>query len=160
MNMKTKLFILIGALVLFGALALVWGSPKKTGTGPVALAADHPSYDFGTISMAGGKVTHAFRVENLQDRSVELRKISTSCMCTEASFDHNEHHYGPFGMPGHGMMPKMHQMMESHDEATVTVTFDPAAHGPAGIGKVSRRVTVETSTGAPLELEISANVTP
>ena len=50
--------------------------------------------------------------------------------------------------------------MNPGDDAVVEVVFDPAAHGPAGIGPIERVVTIENSAGRPLELAFNATVTP
>lgn len=67
---------------------------------------------------------------------------------------------GPFGMPGHGAIPTINEALEPGTEATIEVVFDPAAHGPAGVGKVNRVVTVETASGEALQLSFQATVTP
>jgi hypothetical protein len=43
--------------------------------------------------------------------------------------------------------------------ARLDVTIDPAAHGPAGIGPLSRGVMVTTSAGQELEFTLTARVT-
>jgi hypothetical protein len=63
-------------------------------------------------------------------------------------------------MPGHTPIPALNESMQPNEEAMVEVVFDPAAHGPAGIGPIDRVVTIENSDGQPLELAFAANVTP
>ena len=38
--------------------------------------------------------------------------------------------------------------------------FDPAAHGPSGLGRIERTVTLESAQAAPLELRMVVMVTP
>ncbi|KKT83316.1 MAG: hypothetical protein UW81_C0021G0020, partial [Candidatus Giovannonibacteria bacterium GW2011_GWC2_44_9] len=40
------------------------------------------------------------------------------------------------------------------------VVFDPAAHGPAGVGRIERAVYLENSASEALQLKFSATVTP
>ena len=63
-------------------------------------------------------------------------------------------------MPGHGAIPRINQTINPNEEAVVEVVFDPAAHGPAGVGRIGRTVVIENNSGAPVELSFIALVTP
>ena len=65
-----------------------------------------------------------------------------------------------FGMPGHTPIPTINVPMNPKEEAFIEVIFDPAAHGPAGVGPIERVVTIENSAGPPLELAFAALVSP
>ncbi len=149
----------------------------QTNPGPKgALFAEESSFDFGTISMSAGKVNHLFKIKNTGADDAVINKMYTSCMCTEASIIINDpsinsgqapsinsgqvRKIGPFGMPGHGFLPDINLAMKPGEEADVEAVFDPAAHGPAGIGKVERTVRIENSSGQPLDLNFTATVTP
>jgi len=175
MKLSTKLAIkkhkskILGAGVLVLAIwLLVWSAtpPSETASQETAnanvgmLVADEPSFDFGTISMAAGKVTHIFKVKNTSADPVIVKKMYTSCMCTTASMMKDGQTYGPFGMPGHGVVPSIDQTLNSGQEVEIAVTFDPSAHGPAGVGKISRVVYLDNNAGKPFELKFSAFVTP
>lgn len=111
--------------------------------------------------MAKGTVTTTFTIENLGLRPIKITKVYTSCMCTQASLAlPGGNSLGPFGMPGHGFIPVLDAVLGSREEAKVEVVFDPAAHGPAGIGNVSRMVYLENDSGAPLTLSFTAKVIP
>lgn len=127
-----------------------------------ALEAQETFYDFGTISMAAGKVSHIFTVKNTSPQLVAVSKLFTSCMCTIATIQHNGKKLGPFGMQGHGIIPVFNEVLLPGETITITVTFDPAAHGPSGTGMIRRVVTVETNSQTKPKLEISfaANVIP
>lgn len=124
------------------------------------LSAAENSHDFGEISMAAGKVSYAFVIKNTSVENAVIRKIYTSCMCTEATLLFDGKTYGPFGMQGHGFIPSIDKILAPNTEASVEVTFDPAAHGPAGIGKIDRTVFIENGGGSPVELRFTAFVKP
>ena len=118
------------------------------------------NYDFGTISMAAGNVKHAFKIRNTGNEAVTIDKMYTSCMCTTATLMMKDKQYGPYGMPGHEAIPKIGQAINSNEEAIIEVIFDPAAHGPAGVGRIQRTITIENDAGQPVELMFSAIVAP
>ena len=126
-----------------------------------ALRARETNFNFGSISMAAGKVTHLYRFRNAGAEPIVLGKMYTSCMCTTAALVKSSgRKFAPVGMPGHTPIPALNETMQPNEEAMVEVVFDPAAHGPAGIGPIDRVVTIENSAGQPLELAFRANVKP
>lgn len=116
-------------------------------------------FDFGTISMAKGEVEHIFKIKNTSANPINLVKLYTSCMCTTAYLKIGEFDRGPYGMPGHGLVPKVNKELLPNQEGEVKVVFDPAAHGPSGIGRIERIVYLESSGGT-AELNFKAEVTP
>jgi hypothetical protein len=136
---------------------------------PVQVAAQQPgvlissraNYDFGTISMGAGKVSTTYRIKNQGAAPLALDKIYTSCMCTEATLiTASGRKQGPFGMPGHGPLKAVSGQLAPGETALLEVVFDPAAHGPSGVGRIERVITVETKGAAPLELGMVAMVRP
>ncbi|MBI2506898.1 MAG: DUF1573 domain-containing protein [Candidatus Colwellbacteria bacterium] len=166
-KVNTVLGIILALLFLGG---LVWlASPSQRTNSPASptlsdqsslLSASEQAFDFGTISMAEGNVSHMFKVKNMSGEPVSVNKLYTSCMCTSAFLQTKDKRMGPFGMPGHGAMPRINQMINPGEEADVEVVFDPAVHGPAGVGQINRIVYLENDSGPLLELGITANVTP
>lgn len=118
------------------------------------------SYDFGTISMAKGEVVHEFKIKNTDVGEIKIGKMYTSCMCTVAWFMKGEIQKGPFGMPGHNYVPPVNESLAPGEEAIIKVIFDPNAHGPAGVGKIARVVTVEGNGSVLAEFNFAANVIP
>lgn len=165
-QLRNIILAIIGTAVIVGGI--VWISLSGSSTAAVpewsasALEVQESFYDFGTISMAAGKVSHAFAVKNTGTEPVNIMKLFTSCMCTVVELDHNNRMIGPFGMQGHGVIPKISELLLPGESAQVIATFDPAAHGPSGTGLIRRIVTVETNsqTKPKLEISFSANVTP
>ena len=135
--------------------------PTATASSAGALSAPELNFNFGSVSMARGKVTHRYWIRNAGTEPIVLGKMYTSCMCTTAALVKSSgRKFAPVGMPGHTPIPSLNETMQPKEEAMVEVVFDPAAHGPAGIGPTDRVVTIENSAGQPLELAFRANVTP
>ncbi|MBI2624365.1 DUF1573 domain-containing protein [Candidatus Parcubacteria bacterium] len=162
--------VIIGStifLVLFGVL--VWFSRPEARRQPASivssgggeLAATETSFDFGEISMAKGRVRHTYVLKNTSENQVAVEKVYTSCMCTEAKFTKTGGKArGPYGMPGHGFIPRINETLLPGAEAEVEVIFDPAAHGPSGVGPIERVVYIESANAPTLELKFSAMVRP
>lgn len=163
-------------IVLVVALGMLWflgrasvGISSKSNqtagvnaTSAKTISATETFHDFGTISMAAGKVNHIYKIKNAGPESVTVSKLYTSCMCTTALLKWGGGERGPFGMPGHMPVPDINVTLPPGGEAEVEVVFDPAAHGPAGVGTIERVVYVETGSGPDnaLELSFRANVIP
>jgi len=173
---NTKIIIGAGAVILFlgGLIIAAMPEPGASKSANVAsrstgstvstsgtLTAFATKFNFGSIPMSGGKVTHRYWIKNAGTEPLLIRKMYTSCMCTTAALVKSSgKKFDPVGMPGHTPIPTINEPMNPKEEAIVEVVFDPAAHGPAGIGPIDRVVTIENSAGRPLELAFAANVTP
>ncbi|MBI5412274.1 DUF1573 domain-containing protein [Candidatus Peregrinibacteria bacterium] len=166
MNKTNVTVVIIIILVMSG---IIWftqpdskkNDPVSVSSGGTLIADGDSSYDFGTISMAKGKVSYIFKIKNTGTEAVTVRKLYTSCMCTTASLIiAGGQQFGPYGMPSMSFIPEIDQVMSPAEEGTVEVIFDPAAHGPAGVGKIQRTVTVENNAENPVLFSFSAFVTP
>ncbi|MBI2064298.1 MAG: DUF1573 domain-containing protein [Candidatus Yanofskybacteria bacterium] len=165
---KDQKIIIWGLIILLAVIGLVWlAKPSSTGqetelppVANISIAADETKYDFGNISMKDGNVSHKFKIKNTASEPLSLNKLYTSCMCTSASLLAGEKRVGPFGMPGHGSSPSFKETLEPGAEMEIEVTFDPNAHGPAGIGRIERIVYLESNGQTVLELGIAAFVKP
>lgn len=150
----------IGGFMLLGRPATSGKLQGSTSPRNVSqLAVSESVYDFGTVSMAAGKVSHVFTIKNPTPKPQTATKLYTSCMCTAATLLYKGRQVGPFGMPGHGFIPEISETIAPGEEAAVEVVFDPAAHGPAGVGRIERTVILETSSGS-LQLGFAAQVKP
>lgn len=169
--MENKNNIVIwSAVILVIIIGFVWISGRSSEnsnslaslTGPGALTAAENFFDFGEISMAKGDVSHDFRVKNTGVKPVNIIKTYTSCMCTTAILQMaSGKELGPYGMPGHGgFAPAINQIAAPGEEITVRAIFDPAAHGPAGVGPIERAIYIENDSGKPVEIQFKAVVTP
>ena len=125
------------------------------------LVSARPHYDFGTISMATGNVSITYRVRNASAAPLTINRIFTSCMCTTATLIMaSGRKQGPFGMPGHGPLKAVSAQLAPGEVALLELVFDPAAHGPSGIGRIERVVTVNAGGVRPLQLGMVALVRP
>lgn len=170
--MNTKNSTVIGLVLLAFVLLFLWGYTGRTGTAASVqnagqtlaggvLTAAGTFHDFGTISMKDGNVTKEFTITNQSASPVKVSTVVTSCMCTSAFLVNARGSVkGPFGMPGMGYVPPADEVIEAGGSRTLRVVYNPNAHGPAGVGAIDRFITVTDSTGAALQFEIKANVTP
>ena len=110
--------------------------------------------------MANGKVSYVFKVSNGADKDVFVKTVNTSCMCTEAYIESESGEKGPFKMSSMGFVPPANETIKAGETRDIKVVFDPAAHGPAGVGAISRQVYVIDDSGRTLTLNIKAVVTP
>jgi hypothetical protein len=123
------------------------------------LLAERDKHDFGDVPIDGGTVSTVFEVTNPGADPVRLVSVFTSCGCTTAEIEFPDSSTeGPFGMPGHSLPTGLDRTIGAGETLKVRVMFDPAAHGPEGLGRVMRTVTLHTADGAGLSLEIRANV--
>ena len=164
MKQNALIFIGIVAFVIIGFFILNGGSSDTITEANSAsiLEATESQFDFGTISMKNGNVSYEFEVKNSGLESIVIEKIYTSCMCTTAKItDALGKTYGPYGMPGHVEASGSKVEVKSWETAIVEAIFDPAAHGPSGVGLANRTIFLETnSTQTPkIELNFTATVT-
>lgn len=165
-NMNKTIIGIVTAVFVLGGL--IWiarpdsqnSTVLSTRSNGTLIVEEGNNYDFGTISMAAGKVKHQFKIKNTSSEAVNIKKMYTSCMCTTATLTVRSKQFGPYGMPGHGAIPKINQSINSNEEVIVEIIFDPAAHGPAGVGRIQRTITIENNAGTPIELLFVAIVTP
>lgn len=141
--------------------ASVQGAPGAYGTVKSELTAPETLFDFGTISMKNGLVNKEFVVTNPTDRDIKIATVLTSCMCTSAYIVNADGNVkGPFKMPGMGYVPPANEVIKAGENRIIRVVYDPNAHGPAGVGRIDRFVTLTDASGGTLQLEIKALVTP
>ena len=167
MNKKISIWLGVGILAVIALIAVSYPNSQKEESSDraaslssiVNLAAPESNFDFGEISMAAGKVSRDFEVTNNSSSTIVFEKLFTSCMCTNAYFTSGGEESGPFGMPGHGLVPGLGRELKAGEKAVVRVVFDPAAHGPAGVGPVDRLVWLQSGEESK-EFGIKAVVRP
>ena len=169
--MKKNIKLIVSLVLVVGAFGVMWwaaprnnsaASPSLVPTKSTsALVAGETFYDFKTISMKKGNVSHVFKVTNTTAQDISVPSVTTSCMCTVAYLllpDGSKK--GPFGMPGMAAVPKANDIIKAGETRDVEVVYDPNAHGPAGVGAIDRFIYLEDASGGKITLEIKAVVTP
>ena len=169
-NMNTDIKILIGiigfTLLSIVGIALLLGDDGDTSENvqPLAQVAgiqiSPETYTLGDVDINGGLVTKEYEVINDTDQMMKLKKIVTSCMCTEAKVSVGDKESKFFGMEHPtDRNPSINYEISPGEIAKVTVNFDPAAHGPQGTGPFDRVVTLTFSDPAGTkELTFNGNV--
>jgi len=110
---------------------------------------DPLNYDLGNVKIDGGIVTKEYEVKNTTDKTLKLKKVATSCMCTTASFELGDKKTKYFGMEGHGdSNPSVNIEIGPGQTGKVVARFDPAAHGPQGVGPIDRSIFLTFSDPA------------
>ena len=112
--------LIVGSLILISRSKIDSSSPVVQFSNGV-ISAEETAFDFGTISMAKGKVSHSFKIKNTGSEPLTISKIYTSCMCTEATFIKGDVRKGPVGMAGHGYVPKINEALNVGEEAEILV---------------------------------------
>ncbi|PIS04686.1 MAG: hypothetical protein COT81_05190 [Candidatus Buchananbacteria bacterium CG10_big_fil_rev_8_21_14_0_10_42_9] len=170
MNQRTKYIIAytFAAAAIIGFLA--WAASTENSSGnstssvysASALEAPDNFYDFSTIAMQDGNVSHMYEVKNEGNEPVRIEEIYTSCMCTTASIiGADGTRRGRFGMKGHGLSGAANYEVMPGKSVIIEAVFDPAAHGPSGVGLARRSIYLETNsqTQPKVELRFQALVT-
>lgn len=145
--------VLIG-LIIFSLVIIVGGSfflsnsssravIKKTQGAKIETK--ETSFNFKEIPYSGGKVEHSFAIKNVGNKDLEIANLTTSCMCTTVYFKSKSGKSSEFGMKGMTQPSKWKGVLKPQEEAKIIAVFDPAFHGPQGIGPVSRLVSFETN---------------
>lgn len=151
--------VVVGGIVIAGVIGNGGSSLAYTTS---ALSAIESEYDFGTIAMQDGVVRYAFEVTNAGSETVTIEKAYTSCMCTEIEIENAQgERFGPFGMQGHGTSARTRIEVLAGESVSVEAVFDPAAHGPSGVGFAQRSLYLETNSSVEptVELAFTATVT-
>lgn len=149
MGNDIKIFIgIIGFTVLLVIGLAVWQGGKEDVVssnrplGQVAGVQVNPeNYDLGNVPINGGLVTKEYELKNDTESTMKLGNIVTSCMCTQAKVSVGDKESRFFGMEHPGdRNPSLGYEINPGETAKVTVNFDPAAHGPQGVGPFDRVV--------------------
>lgn len=154
--MENKKFIIGIVLVTLGILgggiflaSRADSAPATKASSNVRVVVLETSHEWGTIGLHDGKVAHEFAIASDGTEPLLLSNIATSCMCTTAQLV-----LGDTVSPEFGMHSRSSYVMEipPQKSAHLRVVFDPAFHGPNGVGPITRQVTVATNAADKPEL--------
>lgn len=153
--------LLIGGGLVFALIKYSQSRPTPTATGVDApkIEIDPIEYDAGTISMAGGLIKKIYKIKNNGASDLTINEIVTSCHCTTAILRVGDAKSPEFGMDGATFWSQKIAPGQSGD---LEVIFDPAFHGPQGIGPAVRIITISSNDpqNKKTEIKFIANVTP
>ncbi|MBI1819218.1 MAG: DUF1573 domain-containing protein [Nitrospirae bacterium] len=163
--MKSKNIIIFAVIILAIIIGLGFlgsqsggGLSKKASIASASiLSALEKDFDFGTIAMKNGNVSKVFELKNDGAEPIVINKVYTSCMCTTAEItDAKGETSGPYGMPGHGGgISTANVKVGAGETIKVKAIFNPAAHGPSGIGLANRTVFIETNSSQTPKVELN-----
>lgn len=139
--------IIAATLVLIiGGVFLATGTEDKENqqkmNDKVLAVSDDKYFDWGEININDGVVEKEFEIKNDGEETLTLSNVVTSCMCTTAILIKGDEESPEFGMH---TKSRYEMGVASGETAKLKVTFDPAFHGPSGVGPITRQVTVETN---------------
>lgn len=139
----------VTVLIIGGAVLALSGSQAKKAalekTVGAKIQISEESFDFKDIPYSGGNVEHGFMVKNIGDKKLEIANLATSCACSKV-FLRAKNGDGPkAGMKGMSAPTDWKGSLEPGEEGQVVAVFDPAYHGPQGVGPISRIVSFETN---------------
>lgn len=117
------------------------------------------THDWGSVSMKDGVVNKKFTITNGGTEPLVLSNVTTSCMCTTAQLTLAGETSPIFDMHGKSSYT---MAVPPEETAELEVIFDPAFHGPSGVGAITRIITVQTNDAENKELTftLTATVTP
>ncbi|MBI2042554.1 MAG: DUF1573 domain-containing protein [Candidatus Nealsonbacteria bacterium] len=156
----TKLIIAVlgGTVLLMGGIIVMDKGGVQASGGQIELSP--ATIDLGTVSMANGNVKTTYQIKNIGKEALKIDRVWTSCMCTTAVLKLGDKTSPAFGM--HDSSSLWSQEIQSGEEALLEVTFDPALHGPEGVGQLTRAIYLSTSDPSHKKAEVrfNINVTP
>ncbi len=123
-------------------LSATKSKPTIAKSAEVKVSTEATSYDWGQININDGYVEKVFEILNDGTEALKLYNATTSCACTKAQLIYQETESPLFSM--HSKSDFVLSVPPG-EKAQLRVTFDPAAHGPSGLGPVSRKVIVQTN---------------
>lgn len=133
--------LILGVAVYFGTKT--GATTQVTTNSEIAMSIDANTHDWGTIDYDGGIVSKNFSIKNTSDTTLQLYDVKTSCMCTTAQLKTPDKTSRKF---------KMHEKttdiieVKPGETANLLVEFDPAFHGPSGVGPITRTITMNTNS--------------
>lgn len=153
---KVIIGFIIGTLLVLGGGVYILSSSvapaQVTVSQNARVSVDQKTFDWGNIPYSGGNATKTFTVTNTGSDVLKLTGIKTSCTCTKAQITIDDKSSPYFSM--HSTSAWVGEVSPGK-QAQLTVIFDPAFHGPSGVGPMERLISVETNDSQNPKLEFS-----
>lgn len=156
MNKKILIgFILLTLLILGGGIYILSATSTTTQvtiSQNAKIEATERNFDWGNIPINGGNATKTFSIKNTGTDTLQLTGVKTSCTCTKAQVAIDGRTSPYFSM--HATSSWVGEVAPGK-EAQLTVIFDPAFHGPTGVGPMERLISMKTNDAQNPTLEFS-----
>ena len=136
----TTVLLLVGGIFVLGKQSA--GSVELSKNAAAAFSTDHDRYEWGNIAYGGGKASHRFSIRNDGTADLSVANLKTSCMCTTVQFKSESGESPAFAMH---QKSQWQGVLAPGDVADIEVIFDPAFHGPQGVGPMERAVSFDTN---------------
>lgn len=143
------LFILGGGIYVLSTSS---APVKITSSQNAKISVDQKTFDWGNIPYSGGNATKTFTIKNIGSDTLKLTGVKTSCTCTKAQIVIDGKSSPYFSM--HATSAWVGEVAPGK-EAQLTVIFDPAFHGPTGVGPIERVISMQTNDTQNPSLEFS-----
>lgn len=150
-------FVILTLLILGGGIYVLATSTPAAPAQVISsqnakVQVDQKNFDWGNIPYSGGNATKTFTIKNAGTDILKLTGVKTSCTCTKAqvSIDGKVSPY--FSM--HSTSGWVGEVSPGK-EAQLLVIFDPAFHGPTGVGPIERLISMETNDSQNPKIEFS-----
>lgn len=148
--------IVITVLILGGGIYVLSASStppvKITSSQNAKVSVDQKTFDWGNIPYSGRNATKTFTIKNTGTDVLQLTGVKTSCVCTKAQISIDGKTSPYFSM--HSTSAWVGEIAPGK-EAILSVIFDPAFHGPTGVGPVERLISLQTNDSQNPSLEFS-----
>ena len=151
MDKKFIAIIIVLTIGIIGMAIFISGSSPSaikatiSKTEGAKIYVDHSYRKVGDIGYSNGILYHRFPVKNEGNKDLEIANMTTSCMCTEVFLKKDGQEGPKFGMKGMTAPSAWKGVLKPGQSAEIIAAFDPAYHGPQGIGEVSRIRSLETN---------------
>lgn len=147
--------IILGGAVVYGNNTPTKATVEKTQGAEIQVL--EKDFDFKEIKYNDGNVSHAYKIKNTGSKDLTIANMLTSCMCTQVYLKTKTAESPKFGMKGHAAESRWTGILKPGEEGEIVVIFDPTAHGPSGVGPISRFVSMETNDPENPYVEFSFN---
>lgn len=150
------IFVAITVLILGGGIFVLTSTSatpaKITASQNAKAETSQRTFDWGNIPYSEGNATKTFTIKNSGTDVLKLTGVKTSCTCTKAQIKINGKTSPYFSM--HATSAWVGEVRPGK-EAELLVIFDPAFHGPTGVGPMERLISVETNDSQNPKIEFS-----
>lgn len=158
-KIKKAIFISLPIVLIAGGIifALLNSPSESKNPGAPKIEIPQKEYDAGTISMADGPIKYTYEIKNTGDGDLKINSIWTSCHCTTSRLTVGDKTSEEFGMDKRSTSQKI----APGETGFLEVTFDPAFHGPRGVGSAVRAIYLSTNDpqNRKAEVRLVVNVT-